>query len=83
MIWNKHRFQGDHERLAEAEVAAFNELLPVGTAVMVMPDPDFLPEPVSSTISGPAFVQGVDIFVPVEGQEKPVNIKRIREGRKP
>ena len=73
-----HHFQGDHERLAAAAVASFNELLPVGAAVMLLPEPE--PKPARTFITGPAFVRGADIVVPVDGETEPVNIKRIQEG---
>ena len=36
--------------------------------------------PVRTFITGPAFVRGADIVVPVDGETEPVNIKRIQEG---
>ncbi len=73
-----HQFSGDFERLAAAAVASFNELLPVGRAVLLLPEPQ--PMPVRTFITGPAFVRGADIVVPVDGETEPVNIKRIQGG---
>ena len=71
-----HQFQGDHERLAAAAVASFNDLLPIGSAVMLLPEP--VPAPVRTRISGSAFVQGGEILVRVRDSAEPVNIQRIK-----